>query len=581
MRRLGVALLAVSCGRLGFDAQTISLQLPEGGQLSQAAIAPDGTWYALSDESGVFRSDDHQSWTACAPAGGLAIGVADDGTLYMAGDTDVLSSTDRCASWQRTMLGANPQALGVAGTTVFCGTGSKLFELPAGGSWSQVQTPLDGSAYRAIAVNSASDLFVGGQTTGLAVKLHNSATFVAVTTGLATLSIGDFAVTPTKAYVITHSVNGTGGAISCASPPFSTWNQCDGAGGFAIAVDPGDANHVVAAVYDNIEATSDGFTTSTNGLRSPGMDAATVNDVRFVPGGGLLAVSDRGAFFSPDTHAIAWQDRNAGLSAWSISSIVRAGEDVYLSSEAGVLHAEIGAPFTLSTSGMTHNTKTYGLAVARDGTVISSGKEIRVSHDRGQTWQEVFDVLKADGYAANAIALDGDRAYAGTSAKIYSADPPYMTWTPHVVRGNGASVSVLLVAGGALWAGGSDGLFVSTDGATTFQAIAALATGTVTALAELPDGSIAVGTENGIWIGDATSGFTDVGLHPASVDDLRLDGTTIYAATRPGVLVSTDRGATWTTVPGSEQLVALALLVEPASLLVGTDGQGLVRVPKP
>lgn len=581
MLRLGVALLVVSCGRVGFDGQTISLQLPEGGQLAQVAIAPDGTWYALSEQSGVFRSDDHQRWTACAASTGLSLGVASDGTLYLAGDTDVLSSTDRCVSWQRTMLGANPEVLGVAGTTVRVGTGSKLFERAPGGAWTQLPTPLDGSPYRAIFTDSAGDLFVGGQSSGIAVRPSGSIAFSAIGSGLATNSIAQFAASGTKAYVITKSVNGTSGAISCSSAPFASWSQCDPGGGFALALDPADTNHVVAAVYDNVEATADGFASATTqGLRSPGMDDATVTDVKFVPGGGLLAVSERGAFFAADAQAIAWQDRNAGLSAWSIPMIVRVGEDVYLSTEAGVLHATIGAPFTLSTDGMTHNTHTYGLAVTRDGTLISGGKLIRISHDRGQTWQEVMDVLKADGYDAFSVVLDGDTAIVGTSAKIYTAEPPYTTWTPYTIKAGGASVYTLLIASGTLWAGGSDGLYFSRDGGKTFAAIASLAPVTCSALAELPDGSIAVATPNGIRIGDAANGFTDVGPHPALVNALALDGATIYAATHTGVIASSDRGATWTTVAGTEQLEALSLLVEPDSLLVGTGGQGLVRVPK-
>src|SRR5437763_1812959 len=122
MGRLGVALLVAGCGRLEVDARAISLQLPEGGQLLASALAPDGTWSAVSQASGAFRSEDHATWTPCAPSQGVAIGVDSSGAVWLSGSQDVLTSTDRCASWQATHLPAAPWTIGVSGAHVYAGT---------------------------------------------------------------------------------------------------------------------------------------------------------------------------------------------------------------------------------------------------------------------------------------------------------------------------------------------------------------------------------------------------------------------------------------------------------------------------
>jgi len=68
----------VACGRVGFDALIDgagdggdggvprSLQMPSGGQMSQVIIAPNGNWYAISQNAGAYRSiDQGMSWTRC------------------------------------------------------------------------------------------------------------------------------------------------------------------------------------------------------------------------------------------------------------------------------------------------------------------------------------------------------------------------------------------------------------------------------------------------------------------------------------------------------------------------------------
>src|SRR5439155_20271584 len=96
LRAIALVLLG-ACGRLSFDARgdatddagtgsPRSLALPAGGQLTQIAVSPDGTWYATAALGGAFRSTDQgASWTRCAVRIGQAIAVTSDNSVWMAG----------------------------------------------------------------------------------------------------------------------------------------------------------------------------------------------------------------------------------------------------------------------------------------------------------------------------------------------------------------------------------------------------------------------------------------------------------------------------------------------------------------
>ena len=188
-----------------------------------------------------------------------------------------------------------------------------------------------------------------------------------------------------------------------------------------------------------------------------------------------------------------------------------------------------------------------------------------------------------DGYRAFAITFDGARAYVGTYAKIYSADPPYDTWTPHAIAGADHFVTGLLATGGALWATTTTGVFVSTDQGATFQFVDALGAITYWSVAQLADGSLAVGTDNaGIWISDpARTSWEHVGPAGQKVNRIAVAAGAIIASTDSGIYASHDRGVSWSSDGGKLQM--RTAFVDPADgqLVVGTIGRGLVKVAIP
>lgn len=198
---------------------------------------------------------------------------------------------------------------------------------------------------------------------------------------------------------------------------------------------------------------------------------------------------------------------------------------------------------------------------------------------------QVFDT-NLDNFRVNTLELIGTRIYAGSKLRALVADPPYDTWTPHVIAAANHSVRDI-VAGAAnqIWFATDDGLFVTTDDANTFQPVTVGAGATkFIALARRDDGSIVAATDGGVWASDA-SGTTwrQLGLQGITINALLVRATTLVAATESGVFVTSDDGASWQSLPGLDTEHPRALALDPltADLLVGTSGHGLWRTAQP
>lgn len=588
-----VLLLLTACGRLGFDPSgdggsgdgdggvPISLVLPAGGTFDGIAVAPDGAWYASSSAAGAWRSDDHQTWTRCGAAKPTGMAVTTAGTVYAA-DTDVLASTDRCATWTPTAVGKFTYTVGADGNSLYALVDNGIRARVAGGSgWVAVPTPGDGNPFVTYAATANLRIF-GTDGAGLVV-MPNAGGTTRVTAGLSSQFLGAVAASATRQYAITKAdgvVSQTGGISCSVGSGGVTWTVCHPSGGSAIAVDPTDDQHVVAAPYDTLLQTTNAFGSVAFDKQQYAMDEANVFDLQFTPSGEVLAATASGVYYAPDRNLV-WEARMTGLSAWNVLGISRDGDDVYLATQGGVMRSANGDPFTLSTKCMVLSTRTENVTYAPDGSLIAPGRWLWRSIDRGATWSSLFDLDAVDGYFASSMAFDGMRAFVGTDSRVLVADPPWTAWTPRQIAGASRVVNHVLVSDG-LWAATASGLFVSHDQALTFEPVPGMPAINTRFITALPDGGLVIAVADGTWISDpARTTWTHRGPVDLVVFKVAVIPDAIVAATDRGAMISRDRGASWSLVPGSDEHRVRDAIYDAGSLVIATRGDGLLRVPLP
>lgn len=589
-----VAILLVGCGRFGFDSidgdaqdaapdaapgTAISLDLPGGGTIRKLTSAPDGTWYALSERGQGYRSDDGQRWVACGDRQLTAIAVGGDSTVYGSG-SDVAISTDRCATWISTVIDRFTDHVGTTGTDVLALADIGL-RRRTGSSWTAIPTALDGGRFVAYAGRPGTARIAAVVNAGVVVSA-TGATWTAVTTGFPNFNFNRVAASRTRLYAITGA-GAVPGGIACSTDGTGlTWTTCQAGGGLAIAVDPLNDLHVVAGIYDNLAETTDGFANVTANLReSVGLDAANIYDLYYLPSGDLLSASARGVFFSP-AGPLAFQPRNTGLTAWNVYDILRDGDDVFLASEGGVLRSVSGATYTTSTTNMMFSTRVKRVVRAPDGSLIAVGRSVWRSVDQGQTFQVLNALNMPDRFSAEGVAFVGTRMYAGTNTRLVHADPPWTTWTEHVIGGGNRNIYAILPLGAELWLATSSGLYVSTDQAGTFTPVATI-TSSCRDLLALPDGTLVAACMDGAWFSDpARTTWQKRGPTGVAVQKLIAMDTTIVAATSSGLHATSDRGGVWTELAGSATVDAWALSSDDdGSIVYGGVGINLRRTTLP
>lgn len=583
----------VACGRVGFDAlvdgagggdgdggvAARSLQMPAGGQMSQVIIAPNGDWYAISETGGSFRSADQgASWARCGVwTHGASIAVTSDNAVWISG-ARVGRSTDNCATWTDTNNPRPAEYLFAEGASIWATVDTGL-EKWSGTQWLAVTTPLDPNRFIWMGKTSAR-YFIATFSQGLMVSPDAVNWTAPGLTGFNSGTVGQVAGGPNNTYAITE---GSPHNIACSNGLGMNWANCSPFGGLALAVDPADDTHAIAAVYDDLGETTNSFGSINLGVRELSMDSAIVDDIDYLPSGELLAATDRGIFIAP-AGTVAFQPRLAGLDAWDIDRIQQVGDELWLTTRGGPLVSAQGQAFVSRTSGISGNTITRHIRAMPDGRVVSAGRNLYVTDDHGLSWTMLHTVNNPDNFYVADVAFNGTRMFAGSGARLLVSDPPYSTYTPVAYPGGNHPTDVLLFSSGSLWIGTDQGLHVSNDNGMTINPVASIGGRVVRDLLDLPDGRLLAATSDGAWISDTgRTTFMRAGLNGVYVDGLTLVDTTVFAATAIGARYTRNAGTMWTALPGVESTACSATLLDDTTgqLLVGTDDRGLIRVPLP
>lgn len=237
---------------------------------------------------------------------------------------------------------------------------------------------------------------------------------------------------------------------------------------------------------------------------------------------------------------------------------------------AGVLRStDGGQTFSTSNDGFAERVFTRVLVDPKTSHVV-----VGVKGDRNHSgvlraprvegpWTRVGDGL--EGREVLALALDGDEILAGTDDGLFRSASHCGLWTrlPTSVDGIDAHPHVADVAalpGGILLAATADGMLRSSDGGATWQrqtlglaravlALAASPTDPRLLVATTPLGTFRSGDAGASWE-QVARGLADPGIEIHSLAFLPRGNSVVFAATRAGLLRSTDQGHVWKRCSG-------------------------------
>ncbi len=218
---------------------------------------------------------------------------------------------------------------------------------------------------------------------------------------------------------------------------------------------------------------------------------------------------------------------------------------------------------------------TVNALLEKDG-VVYAGMAVRgvfISTDNGKTWREAGSGL--GNLTVNALTVAGGAVLAATSTGIYRSGDGGQGWT--VTGLSNLSVTSLLVSSTNIFAGTSQGrvFHSSNDGRSWQERTSVLSFPTISAFAKVGD-QLFAGTSRGVFRStDQGQSWTSVntGLpnnNAPVVRTLTVSGTTLYIGTNlyrdaannllPQVYATTDNGQSWAAVGGVIRLALFGTL---------------------
>jgi len=468
------------------------------------ALAANGSDVFAGTMTDLFHSSDNGAHWTSSTAGQPpqdVLSLAFSGTKVYAGSNHGLYvSTDNGASWTPTGLvndAVHSQLIvpdGTGGTRMYAGTNKGvLLSTDQGATW----TPfgLSGKGVMALAA-SGTHLFAGLGVNGVFVSINNDSNWIEANTGFADKFAMSLAVIP----------NGSGGA------------------------------HLFAA--------------GSNGI------------------------------YRSDNNAITWTAVNAGLADTALYSLAVSGTTLFAGAlEGGVYRStDNGANWTTVRSGLKKRAWVVALAVSGPNLFAGTVAGVFVSTDNGGTWNAANRGLVSS--TVFCMALDGGSLYAGTwEGDIFQSTNDGADWTALYRSATIGTVYDVLVCGTHLFGATDTGVLHFADGGSGWVPDSSGLTGSyVSCLARspVPGGySIFAGGIDGISIStDYGLSWTAVndGLTSTWVNDIAVSGTSLFAGTQwGGVFHSSYYGSSWTAVnSGLTNSPVRALALYHTNFLAGT-----------
>jgi RNA polymerase sigma factor (sigma-70 family) len=560
----------------------------------ETLISVGKTIYAGTGFGGVFRSEDGgNSWkySGLERSNIKVLTASKDGTLYASVfQKGIFRSDDGGSSW--TQLDKGPieptsviWSLIVAGNTLYAGSpgGSIFYSQDKGDSWTEMKSKFTAKNIYALAI-SGNTLYAGTAGDGIFRSQDKGNSWTQINTGLTRNVIHSIAVSGNDLYI------GADGAIFHSEDGGDSWRE--------LSTGLTDQRVLAIAAFEsNLYAGTAGFGILRSNDRGQTWAQAktglTNQQVRTLVlwGQTLYAGAENGGVSLSEDGGMSWVSANTGLPSQSgrslsINILKVIGNSLYAGTARGVFRMELrNNSWTPSNTGLImsfqgHEMTPQVMSLISMGTTIYAGTfegGVFRSEDDGKSWKQVNTGLTDKKVQALAVM------------ETTTPEPPY----PLPKGGRG-----VVVRGTTLYAGTWEGgVFRSKDKGDSWTQIN---TGLIAQLGGremIPHVNeltvmgevLYAGTMAGVFRsedkGDSWT-LINVGLTYKSggkertqpVQSLAVSGTTLYAGTGAGVFYSEDGGNSWTQIStGLKHEAVRALVVSETDLYVGTFGGGVYR----
>ncbi len=300
-------------------------------------------------------------------------------------------------------------------------------------------------------------------------------------------------------------------------------------------------------------------------------------------GSGITQGAAARGVFVWDEAAGRWNSFNDGFGDTAVNALHALGAELYATTNKGVFRLE-KTMWLPASNGL----RSGATAITSNGNAlfVASGGDIFTSLNRGETWTPLnvrFDLASF----FTAFAYNNAGAYVATPTGVYLRPNQVSAVWRRASNGlTDSHIVDLTTQGQTLWAASLNGetYFSSNDGDTWTPRVAGLTGQTLTTIAANEERTF-VGTKiSGVFSllrrdGRDTWQPANEGLTSRRINDLLVDGATLYAATNEGIFRSTNGGALWTPINKGLTLEVEKEPYEPESLTV--DGTTLYAVLRP
>jgi hypothetical protein len=507
-----------------------------------------------------------------------------DGTVFSSNrdGAGVWRSSDGGNTWVRKTNGLDskgPRAFAESGSYVFLGSSQGVSRSSDSGElW--VQTSLATSVESLVVVqwSDATESLFAGTTAGVHRSDDLGLTWLLVDTGfpagtvrsLATIDWGDgtdslFAMIPSNGVYRTDDRGATWIAKNvgtlAAQPAFN---------GLTAA---GTTLYFSGAGIFRSDDGGDTWTASNTGL--PTLNTSAV----LAMNGSVFTAVDWYGVYRSDDGGGTWASKSTGFfDITFVKGFTQVGPDILVTGASGMYRSgDAGESWSSSQAGI--RAADVRDILIQNGTVYAATfGSLFFSTDSGSTWTQGVGI---NAPALNAVAALGSDLYIGTShgsldlQEVYRSSDGGITWAPTAEDLSGSSVRALAAQGSTMFAGTSgEGVYRTDDaGASCVQTNGGLAGSALTVRALLVDGSLLLaGTDSGLYLtSDGGSSWTSADASGIQVLSLVNTGTHLLAGRANAPLLrSSDGGSTFTTA-GTSPGIAYSLTHADGVIYAGTS----------